>query len=83
MNIIKNLLGFVKSIIKINPLFMIIPIIFIGIILFLKRSRSWKEAFADTAKIFELLFDLGSQVVALFLGLFVRDFQESIGDTGI
>jgi len=83
MNIIKTFLDFVKSVIKINPLFFIIPILLIGIVLFLRRSRSWKESFADTFKIFKLLSDLITNIIAIFLGLFVRDFQKKIGDMGV
>lgn len=81
--IIKPLTCFVKPFVKINPLFLIIPILLIGIILFLKRSRSWKESFADMSKIFKLLFSLVTNIIAIFLGLFVRDFQEKIGDVGV
>ena len=82
MNIIRNLLGFVKPSVKINPLFFIIPILLIGIVLFLRRSRSWKESFADTFKIFKLLSEFITKIIAIFLGLFVKDFQGKIGDMG-
>lgn len=86
-SIIRNFLGFVKSIIKINPLFFIIPIIIIGIFLLLKRSRSWKESFADTGRIFKLLGKLGITLVSLFLSLFfspfIKTFQEADRDMGV
>jgi len=81
MNIIKNLLGFVKGI---NPLFFIIPLLLVGIVLFLRRSRSWKESFADTFKIVGLLGKMGGYLVALLLNLFVspyvKMFQEAEDD---
>jgi len=82
LSIIKNTFGSVKSFIKINPLILIIPIALVGIVLLLRRSRSWKESFADMYKILKLLFDLATKIIAIFLGLFVRDFQEQIGDVG-
>lgn len=81
--IIKPLTCFVKSFIKVHPLFLIIPILLIGIILFLKRSRSWRESFADMSKILKLLLSLATNIIAIFLGLFVRDFQKKIGDVGV
>jgi len=83
MNIIKNILGFVKSIIIINPLFFIIPILLVGIVLLLRRSRSWKESFADTGKILDLLVSAFIKILSIFFGVFgiqiVKMFDE-VGD---
>lgn len=83
ISIIRNIFSPVKSFIKVNPLFLIIPVLLIGILLYLKRSRSWKESFADMSKIFKLLLSLATNIIAIFLGLFVGAFQKEIGDVGV
>ncbi|GAI33234.1 unnamed protein product [marine sediment metagenome] len=87
MSIIKNTFGSVKSFIKINPLVLIILIALVGIVLLLRRSRSWKESFGDTFKIVGLLGKLGGNLIALFLNLFinpyVKMFQEADQDVGV
>jgi len=81
MGIISNFLGFVKSIIKINPLVLIIPILLIGMILVLRRSRSWKESFKDTRKILNLLVKAFLNILSIFFGVFgiqlVKMFDEA------
>lgn len=81
MNIIKSLLGFVKSFFKTNSLFLIIPILLIGLVLLLRRSRSWKESFADTGKILELLVNVFVKILSIFFGVFgiqlVKMFDEA------
>jgi len=83
MKIISNLLGFVKSVIKINPLFFMVPMLLIGMVLFLRRSRPWKESFADTRKILNLLLRVFINILSVFFGLFgiqlVKMFDE-VGD---
>jgi len=81
MNIIKSLLGLVKSSFKINSLFFIIPILLIGLVLLLRRSRSWRESFKDTGKILELLVNLFVKILSIFFGVFgiqlVKMFDEA------
>jgi len=81
MSIIKNTFGSVKSFVKINPLVLIILIFLIGLVLFLRRSRSWKESFADTKKIVGLLGKMGVNVLALVLGLFLSPFVKVFQET--
>jgi len=81
-SIIKNTFGSVKSFIKINPLVLIILIALVGIVLFLRRSRSWKESFKDTLKIVGLLGKMGGYLAALFLNLFVSPFVKMFQEDG-
>ena len=83
MNIIRNLLGFVKPIIKINPLYLIISIVLIGIIYLLRRSRSWKESFADTEKILRLLVDGFIKILSIFFGLFGIQIVKMFDEAGL
>ena len=84
MNIIKSLLGFVKSFFKTNSLFLINPILLIGLVLLSRRSRSWKESFADTGKILELLVNVFVKILSIFFGVFgiqlVKMFDEAEGN---
>ena len=83
MKIISNLLGFVKPIIKINSLFFIIPIVLVGIVLFLRLSRSWKESFADTGKILGLLVKLFINALSIIFGLFGIQLVKMFDEVGL
>jgi len=81
-SIIKNTFGSVKSFIKINPLVLIILIALVGIVLLLRRSRSWKDSFGDTFKVVGLLGKLIGNLVALFLNLFINPYVKMFQDEG-
>jgi len=83
MNIIKSLLGFVKSFFKTNSLFFIIPILLIGLVLLLRRSRSWKESFADTGKILNLLVSIFLKIISIFFGLFGIQLVKTFDEVGL
>jgi len=82
VSIIKNTFGAVKSFIKINPLVLIILIALVGMVLLLRRSRSWRESFRDTFKVVGLLGKLGGNLIALFLNLFINPYVKMFQEEG-
>jgi hypothetical protein len=69
-----------------KPIYLIIPIILVGMVVFLKSSRSWKGTFADFFQVFKLLVKILNLAVSAFCAVVnlrlkelwgVQDFQGS------